>query len=116
MKVQRLEDIVWERIGDEWLVGRAAAILFIASAVASIAIVVMVVRFATWPPFLLVPGVLAGLFLISGMLRYWTMCDRGSRAARRIWFVAIVFGVLLGAALYCIFVYLPQVSHQWRSS
>lgn len=114
--MQHLGDIVWERIGDEWLVGRAAAFLFIASMVASIGIVVMVVRLAIWPPFLLVPGVLAGLFLISGMLRYWTMCDRGSRTARGIWFFVILFGVLFGAALYCIFVYLPQVSQQWRSS
>ncbi|MFZ0884304.1 MAG: hypothetical protein WAN14_12980 [Candidatus Acidiferrales bacterium] len=113
MNVRLLDDIVWDRIGDKWLVGRIAAALFATAAIASVGISVAVFRLGKFPLSLLVPTVLAGLFLISGMRHYWTKCDQGHKAARRIWFFVLTFGVWFGAALYCGFVYLPQVKRGW---
>lgn len=116
MNLRYLDDIVWDRIGDKWLVGRIAAALFATSAIASVGISVAVIRLGEFPPSLLVPMVLSGLFLISGMRHYWTKRDQGPRTARRIWFFALTFGVWFGAAFYCAFVYLPQVKRGWSQS
>jgi phosphatidylglycerophosphate synthase len=116
MNVRDLDDIVWDRIGDKWLVGRTAAALFAASAIASVGISVVLIRQGAFPPPLWVPMVLSGLFLISGMRQYWTKRDQGPRTARRNWFFALTFGVWFGAALYCAFVYLPQVKRGWSQS
>lgn len=113
MSVRFLDDIVWDRIGDKWLVGRIAAALFATSAIVSVGISVAVIRLGEFPPSLLVPTFLTGLFLISGMRHYWTKCDQGHKTARRIWFFVLTFGVWFGAALYCAFVYLPQVKRGW---
>lgn len=113
MNVRLLDDIVWDRIGDKWLVGRIAAALFATSAIASVGFSVAVIRLGEFPPSLLVPIVLGGLFLVSGMRHYWTKCDRGHKTTRRIWFFILTFGVWFGAALYCAFVYLPQVRRGW---
>jgi hypothetical protein len=116
MSVRYLDDIVWDRIGDKWLVGRIAAALFIASSIASVGISVVLIRLGTLRASLLVPTVFGGLFLISGMRQYWTKCDQGHKTARRIWFFVLTFGVWIGAALYCAFVYLPQVKRGWSQS
>lgn len=113
MSVRLLDDIVWDRIGDKWLVGRIAAVLFTTAAIASVGISVVLIRLGVYPPSLWVPMGLSGLFLISGMRHYWTKCDQGHKTARRIWFFVLTFGVWFGAALYCAFVYLPQVKRGW---
>lgn len=86
---------------------------FATSAIASVGFSVAVIRLGEFPPSLLVPIVLGGLFLVSGMRHYWTKCDRGHKTTRRIWFFILTFGVWFGAALYCAFVYLPQVRRGW---
>jgi hypothetical protein len=111
-----LDDIVWDRIGDKWLVGRIAAALFTATAIASVGVSVVVIRLGTLRASLLVPLVFGAMFLISGMRQYWTKCDQGSKKGRRIWFFVLTFGVWFGAALYCAFVYLPQVNRGWSQS
>jgi hypothetical protein len=116
MNARYLDDIVWDRIGDKWLAGRIAAALFTATAIASVGISVALIRLDTFPASLWVPMALSGLFLISGMRHYWTKRDQGSGTARRIWYFALTFGVWFGAALYCAFVYLPQVKRGWSQT
>ena len=118
MKVRDLQEIIWDHIGDQWLLGKGAAMLLAASAVASVGgIVAMLWR---WPvggvggELLVVAVVLSALFLLSAMKRYWTICDEGSKPARKIWFFVLTFVMFLGAALYYLFVYLPQVRRNWR--
>jgi hypothetical protein len=117
MKVQSLSDFIWGRIGDGWLVSRDASMLLAASAVASVSgTVALSWRWPPRQPLLIVPVALGGLFLISAMERYWIKCDQGSRMARRIWFFVLTFGLWFGAALYYVFVYLPQVRREWRQT
>jgi hypothetical protein len=55
---------------------------------------------------------LARLVVFVGMFRFWAVCDRSSRMARRIWFVIMIVGfvgISFGTALYCFAVYVPQV-------
>jgi hypothetical protein len=125
LKIRDANDLFWDRLGDKWLVGRVAAALFTASAVGSVGIAVALPLFVLYrgsgssssPPlavaFVLV--ILGMLFLTAGMQRYWARCDQGSKMARRIWFFVLTFGVFLGAALYCMVVYLPQVRRDWRA-
>jgi hypothetical protein len=122
MKAQKLQAIFWDRVGDRWLVGRGAAMLFAASAMANIAgSVVLIWRWAAelaeapfLAPFLIVTVGLSGLFLMSAMNRYWARRDRGSRVARRIWYFVLTLVVFYGASLYYAAVYLPQVRRDWR--
>jgi hypothetical protein len=115
MKIQDGQDFVWQRIGDKWLVGKVAASLFAASALTSVSLSVLVIKLGVFPPLSVLFLVPSGLFLISGMERYWTKCDDGSRLARKMWFFVLTFGVWFGASLYCVFVYLPQVRRDWRA-
>lgn len=118
MKAQDLQEVFWDRIGDRWLVGRGAAVLFAASAMATV--VGSVALIWKWAavfaelPILIVTVCLSGLFLMSAMNRYWARCDRGSRVARRIWYFVLTLGVFYGASLYYAAVYLPQVRRDWR--
>jgi hypothetical protein len=116
MSVRYLDGIVWDRIGDKWLVSRIAAALFAASAIASVGISVALIHLGAFPPSLWVPMALSGLLLISGMRHYWTKCDQASKTARRIWYFVLIFGVWFGAALYFGVVYLPQVKRGWSQS
>ncbi|HKV06188.1 MAG TPA: hypothetical protein VJO53_13915 [Candidatus Acidoferrales bacterium] len=121
MKIGDLEDVIWGRIGDEWLVGQRAVAVFAASAAASVsASAAMIVFYSQLREnaifvFSALISALSGVFLISGMERYWARLDSGSKAARRVWFIPLTFGVWFGAALYFSFVYLPQLRRARRS-
>jgi hypothetical protein len=119
MKVQYLRELIWERIGDRWLVSGPAAILFLVSAIASILVVVVALIDLRagkndMPSALVLCGVFGTLILWTGMEHYWAKCDSEPRAARRVWFLVVTFVVFLGPALYYAFVYFPQVRRNWR--
>jgi hypothetical protein len=124
LKIRDASDFFWDRLGDEWLASGVAAALFAASAVISFGVAVALPLFVLYrgvgsssSPLLVVAVVtvlLSLIFLVTGMGRYWARCDRGSKTARRIWFFVLTFGVFIGAALYCMIVYLPQVRRDWR--
>lgn len=126
LKSKNLVDLIWEWVGDKWLVGRVAAALFAVSAVALDGVSAIALLKTRWlgmylagigslMGFYLFPLIFAGFFLMEGMKRYWLMRDRGSKRARRVWFFPLTFGVWFGASLYYAFVYLPQVRHDWRA-
>ena len=110
---------LWNLIGDQWLISKAAVRIF--AIAASLAVVVPALVYldmvrdtgALSQVFWATAGVLTALsifFLWSGMWRFWNKFDQSSRVARRIWFLVVLFGFWYGTVLYFIFVYLRQSS------
>jgi hypothetical protein len=117
MKVRDLQDAIWGRIGEQWLVGKGAAALLATCAVISIVGAVALIRWCPEGgscPILVVLVAFGGLFVMSAMERFWIKCDQGSKVARSAWFVVLTLGLWFGASLYYMFVYLPQVRRNWR--
>ncbi len=115
--------LIWKRVKNEWFFTRTAMVLFATSA-----IIVMLglgltelrpknavisSSFTTQLGYSLagISWALSALVIIVGMFRYWAVCDQSSPIVRRIWFVIMIVGLVwlvLGPALYCLAVYLPQ--------
>lgn len=111
---------LWDRIPDNWLVNRAATIVFAASALLAVTVFPAVSHIdysyvGAHPlanALVGLYGVLGALSLFciwSGMWRYWVRCDRSGPGARRLWFCVLLIGLWYGAAVYFVAVYLPQV-------
>jgi len=109
---------LWNRVGDEWIVGKAARLLFGAAA-ALILVITAIFYYLPLPGnpaisarvlfgIIGVSGGLSVFFLWSGMWRYWIRYDRSGRFARRVWFVILLVGVCYGAVVYYLCVYLPN--------
>ncbi|HKV06186.1 MAG TPA: hypothetical protein VJO53_13905 [Candidatus Acidoferrales bacterium] len=127
--------LIWKHVSNEWFYTKSALFVFSTSA----AIVMLSLTFG-WgleflpksvehsvmnafsnpSPMAQVGFTLAGvsvaaghIVIFVGMFRFWAVCDRSRPIARRIWFVIMIVGVLvglsLGTALYCFMVYLPQM-------
>jgi membrane protease YdiL (CAAX protease family) len=109
---------IWRRISDEWLMSKAASVLFaissgvIALVTAALLSGVLLAEDSSAGKLLwAIAGSSCGIgifFLWGGMWRYWMKGKPPNRVARRIWFVLMVVGVWYGAVLYYIFVYLPS--------
>lgn len=101
---------IWKHVSDDWLASRRANQLFAFFSIVIAAMTAFLLR-GVGPNFPLnVGGVLAGIgvaLVWSGMWHYWVQLDSSSRAARRIWFLVLLFGVWYGAILYYVCVYLP---------
>ncbi|SRR6266568_1988453 len=109
--------LFWRRITDEWLVSKAARVLFGFAAFVSLLLtfagvfdmpqgeLTFFVRL--FFGILGVLGTLGAFFLWGGMWRYWMNIDSSSGWLRRVWFAVLLFGVWYGAILYFLVVYLP---------
>ena len=109
---------------DEWLVTRQASVLFFLS---TLCVVIYTFAFSrldlTMMSFwnrlpwgiLVLLGPIAIVFLWLGMWRYWVRIDGSSVWVKRLWFLALLFGMWYGACLYYLVVYLPQVLFKRRA-
>jgi len=114
-----LRSLIWDRIGNEWLVGKTASILFGISAIIIIAMTpiwfgLMVIPDATWWGDLLlaifgVISTIGGFFLWLGMWRHWAKCNQSKPIIKRLWFLILIFGLWYGAIAYYILAYLNSV-------
>jgi hypothetical protein len=119
-------DIFWHPsslLRDDRLLSRRFAKLFFLSAILVIALTpvfagVDTTKMSFWrrlPWGLLgVFGPIGLLFLWFGMWRYWVRIDNSEAGAKRLWFFVLLIGFWWGSALYCFFVYLPQVFRKTR--
>jgi hypothetical protein len=123
-RMQDLEDIVWNRVGDRWLLGRiAAASLGISVVISTLTVAALIGVLLGWGVVFALPrplleivcllGVVSALILMSEMRRYWATLDNRAGAKHKVWFFFLRFVMFFGPALYFIFVYMPQVKRRW---
>jgi hypothetical protein len=53
-------------------------------------------------------GALGAVAIFFGMWRFWVAHDASQKRTKRVWFFVLLFGLWLGASVYCWSVYLPQ--------
>ena len=121
---------IWKRLDNEWFYTRLAATLFATSAIIVVALLAVDQFFpsafgnaSNYSPqeevtftAAMMLFAMSNLVIVVGMLRFWVVSDTFRPAARRVWFVIMIVGLLrlgLGAAIYCFAVYLPQVSKRF---
>jgi hypothetical protein len=113
---------VWNRFDDEWMQTRRAVNLFLTGSAFVVALTVIwfshldiaSMRFLFRLPLTLVAmlGVLSGFFVWFGMWRYWARLDYSTKWAKRLSFAVLLLGVWWGACVYCLAVYVPQVTRK----
>jgi succinate dehydrogenase hydrophobic anchor subunit len=110
-----LEVPFMSRVSDDWLVSRAAGILFAVSAFIVLALTPLSLGVASVPDtlagtmFVAILGIVGALsifFVWMGMWRYWVRIDRSKPALKRLSFVVLLVGFWYGAILYFIYQYL----------
>ena len=111
---------IWNRFRDEWMQSRQAANLFMVGTAFVVALTVIwfshldieSMPFLFRLPLTLVAmfGVVSGFFVWIGMWRYWTRLDCSKKWAKRIWFAVLLLGAWWGACVYCLAVYVPQIT------
>ena len=120
-ELETVLNLRWVLFSDDWLRTRAAASLFLLSAVCVVLLYAVLHEFVNLSykaPFpwntlgFLVP--IGTLFLWIGMWRYWLRVDVSGAASKRVCFVVLLVGFWYGSFLYYFMRYLPDVFRRNR--
>lgn len=119
-----LDFFITDSEAERLLLSRTAAIVFGVAAVLSFGVVVLRIlhldyasltavewEILSWTGAALAIGCVC---LWAGMLLFWLKCDTSPAMGRKIWFLALLLGVL-GAMPYYVLVYLPAVRRKLRN-